>query len=75
MYADGLMSKFRNQFPELKESDCMLYLYSIAGFSARAISILIDEKIEVVYNRKSRLKTKIKNSKSENKTLFLNYLG
>lgn len=75
MYADGLMSKFRNQFPELKESDCMLYLYSIAGFSARAISILIDEKIEVVYNRKSRLKTKIKNSKSVNKTLFLNYLG
>lgn len=73
-YRDNLMSHFRESFPEMKESDCILYLYSVAGFSARAISIFINEKLEVVYNRKSRLKQKINRSTSAERDKFLLYL-
>jgi len=73
-YKDNLMIRFREEFPDMKESDCILYLYAVAGFSSRAISIFIREKLEVVYNRKSRLKQKINRSTSPNATTFGQYL-
>lgn len=73
-YRDNLMSHFRESFPEMKESDYILYLYSVAGFSARAISIFINEKLEVVYNRKSRLKQKINHSTSAERDEFILYM-
>lgn len=73
-YKDNLMIRFREEFPDMKESDCILYLYVVAGFSSRAISIFIGEKLEVVYNRKSRLKQKINRSTSPNATTFGQYL-
>ena len=73
-YRNNLMSRFREAFPDMKESDSLLYLYSVAGFSPRAISIFIGEKLEVVYNRKSRLKQKINRSLSPEKESFLQYM-
>lgn len=73
-YKDNLMIRFREEFPDMKESDCILYLYAVAGFSSRAISIFIREKLEVVYNRKSCLKQKINRSTSPNATTFGQYL-
>lgn len=73
-YKGNLMARFRNEFPELKESDCTLYLYAVAGFSSRAISIFIGEKLEVVYNRKSRLKQKINRSTSPDVATFAQHL-
>ena len=73
-YKDNLMTRFRAEFPDMKESDCILYLYAVAGFSSRAISIFIGEKLEVVYNRKSRLKQKINRSASPNTAVFAQYL-
>ncbi len=73
-YKDNLMIRFREEFPDMKESDCILYLYAVAGFSSRAISIFIGEKLEVVYNRKSRLKQKINRSTSSNAVTFAQYL-
>ena len=73
-YRENLKSRFRETFPEIKESDGILYLYSVAGFSARAISIFINEKLEVVYNRKSRLKQKISRSSSIEKEKFMSYM-
>lgn len=73
-YKDNLMTRFKNEFPEMKESDYTLYLYAVAGFSSRAISIFIGEKLEVVYNRKSRLKQKINRSTSSNAVTFAQYL-
>ena len=73
-YKDNLMTRFRAEFPDMKESDCILYLYAVAGFSSRAISIFIGEKLEVVYNRKSRLKQKINRSASPNTSVFAQYL-
>ncbi len=68
------MIKFRNDYPTLKEADVRLFLYSAMGFSARAISTFLNENINVIYNRKSRLKTKIANSSSEEKSRFLRYI-
>lgn len=73
-YKDNLLIRFRNEFPDLKESDYVLYIYTIAGFSSRAISIFIGEKLEVVYNRKSRLKQKINKSNSNYKSVFISPL-
>lgn len=73
-YKDNLLIRFRNEFPDLRESDYVLYIYTIAGFSSRAISIFIGEKLEVVYNRKSRLKQKINKSNSNYKSVFISHL-
>ena len=73
-YKDNLMTRFREEFPEMKESDYLLYLYAVAGFSSRAISIFIGEKLEVVYNRKSRLRQKINRSTSPNAAAFAQHL-
>ncbi|MBQ8629745.1 MAG: tetratricopeptide repeat protein [Prevotella sp.] len=73
-YRNNLMIRFRETFPEMKESDCILYLYSVAGFSSRAISIFINEKLEVVYNRKSRLKQKINRRLTQENNIFTQFL-
>lgn len=74
-YLDNIMIKFRNDFPNLKESDIRLFLYSAIGFSSRAISTFLNENISVIYNRKSRLKSKISNSTSPEKHTFINYIS
>lgn len=73
-YRNNLMIRFRTNFPEFKEADCVLFLYIIAGFSSRAISIFINEKLDVVYNRKSRLKQKIIRSNSPEKEIFVKHI-
>ncbi|MDE7189418.1 MAG: hypothetical protein K2N96_04655 [Muribaculaceae bacterium] len=58
---NNLYSDFRNDLPGLKEADYLLYLFSIFRLSNASISLLLKEdKIEAVYNRKRRLKDKIK---------------
>lgn len=73
-YQNNMMSEFRNSFPKTKESDLKLFLYTVVGFSPRAISLLINEDINIVYSRKHRLKNKIKNSTSPRKDIFLGFL-
>lgn len=70
-YRDNLMSKFRHEFPQLKEADYQLFLYHALSLSQRSICIFLQEKSEVVYNRKNRLKNKIQNSRSDKKELFM----
>ena len=72
-YTDGIYSAFKKDFPKLKEEDYRLFLYLIFGFSARSISLFMEEKIEVIYNRKSRLKSKIKSSNVTLKNEYLEY--
>ena len=69
-YKDHLMERFRQTFPDLKEQDYQLFLYVVAGFSSRAISIFMNEKLDVVYNRKSRLKRKLKTGITEQDNVF-----
>lgn len=72
-YADNLISKFRLEIPNLKDDEVRFFMYTVIGFSARSISLFLDDKVENIYNRKSRLKSKIKNSDSASKVLFLSY--
>jgi pentatricopeptide repeat protein len=57
--SNQLITGLRQTKSTLKESDFQLLAYLIAGFSNRSISILLCEKIEIVYNRKYHLKGKI----------------
>ena len=70
-YKDNVMTKLNQAFPDMGNSDKNLFMYIVLGFSARAISIFMNEKIDVVYNRKSRLKQKISRSDSQYKELLL----
>lgn len=72
---DNLISDFRKDYTELKDSDIQLFIYLVMGFSPRAISVLISQKLEVVYNRKSSLKRKIKEGNSTQKELYLRYFA
>ncbi len=73
-YRDNLMTKFIQEFPQIKTSEKMLFMYIVLGFSARAISIFMNENIDVVYNRKSRLKQRIIKSNAPNKESFLKHI-
>lgn len=70
-YKDNIMVKFKEDLPHFKEQDHLLFLYVVAGFSYRAISIFMDLKIENLYNRIYRLRTRISNSSAPNKEIFL----
>lgn len=72
-YTNGLFSKFKKDFPKCKDEEYRLFLFLMMGFSARSISLFLGEKIEVIYNRKSRLKAKIKNSDISRKMDYLAY--
>jgi DNA repair ATPase RecN len=57
--SNNLITDLKQNVHTLKASDFQLLAYLLAGFSNRSISILLCEKIEVVYNRKYHLKGKI----------------
>lgn len=69
---DNIIAKLRAQFPRFKVSDIDLLCYIYAGFSAPIISLLTGDSVANVYNRKSRLKSRIANSDTPDKDLFLN---
>lgn len=54
-----LLTKLRSAMPDIKPDDYALAAYLACGFSNRAIALLLEEKIDVIYKRKSRLKAKI----------------
>ncbi len=72
---DRAVTRLREQLPQLKESDRLLFCYLVAGFSSRVISLFLQEKIENVYNRKSRLKSRISTSEAPDKELFLKLMN
>ena len=74
-HAHNLCSNFKRDFPDLKERDYNLFLYSVSGLTAPAISIILGESKEVIYNRKSRLKVKIKHSGIEEAATYLSYMN
>ncbi|MBD5285854.1 MAG: hypothetical protein HDS29_06215 [Bacteroides sp.] len=55
-YKDNVATDFKEDFPGLPQRDYILFLYSAAGFSRQAISYLMGDNVDVVSNRKTRLK-------------------
>ncbi|MDE6535309.1 MAG: hypothetical protein K2K82_04790 [Muribaculaceae bacterium] len=57
---DNMLVRVKGCFPEIKPVDYQLLVYQACGFSARTISLLLGENIDVIYKRKSRLKSRLR---------------
>ena len=73
-HKNNVMAVLREEFPEFSEMDFRLICYSIAGFSAKAISVFTGNSTTNIYTRKSRLKAIIADSDYINKEELLKYL-
>lgn len=72
----NIFTSFRMEFPKLVEADYLFFLYSIFGFSNSSIALFLQEKDTMaVYDRRKRMKRRIKNSTSKDKDRFLVVLG
>ena len=56
---DNLLVMVKEKYPEIKPEDYQLLVYLASGLSTRTISLLLDETVDVIYKRKSRLKTRL----------------
>lgn len=75
LICNNVISNLKNDFPNLKEIDYRLFLYTILGFSMSAITFFLKEKnISSIYERKRRLKDKIKKSDNIRKKIYLDFL-
>ncbi len=73
---DGLVASFKKDFPDLRQADRLLFLYTVLGFSHNAIALILkEEKMTAVYNRKRRLKDKIKALDPIKAERYLNYFN
>lgn len=72
---NGVMTKLREEFPTLKEEEYRLLCYVFAGFSNQAIAVFTKSESGTVATRKSRLKSKILNSNTQNRDLFKRVFG
>ena len=72
-YNNGLMDRFRADFPKLSKSRFRFALYLFCGFSLPSISIFAGMELRNVYVLKSRLKSLISGSDSPYKAEYLRY--
>ena len=68
---DGIMTNLRNEMPDLKEADYVVFRLLVAGFDATVISHLLHTSINTVYIRKSRIKSRIVHSDPPHRAQFL----
>jgi len=74
-HAHNLYSNFKRDFPNLKDRDYHLFIFSVSGLTAPAISIILGESKEIIYNRNSRLRLRMKNSGVADAELYLSYMS
>lgn len=71
---DNLISDFKNDIPGMKDIDYRLFLFSVYGLSNASIALLLnEEKIDAVYNRKRRLKDRIKKLDSDKSARYTQF--
>lgn len=71
---DNLLTDFKKDLPSLKEADYHLFLFSVCGLTNASICLLLNEdKVEAVYNRRRRLKDKIKNLDVEKSNRYMQF--
>ena len=70
---DGLVSRFRSQYPDLKDEYVRLFCLQAAGFNSTTISTLLEKDKQYIYNKIWRLKTKIVYSDAPDRDVFLSY--
>jgi len=75
MHYDNVITSLKSDLPKLKQNDYALFLYTILGFSISSIAAIIGvDNINSVYERKRRLKNKIKELECDNKDHYLELL-
>lgn len=57
---DNLLLRVKESYPAITAEDYRLLVYLAGGFSTRTICLLLGESAEVVYKRKSRLKSRMR---------------
>lgn len=71
---NGVMARFRRDFPRRSEKDYRLMSFVIAGFDANTVALLLDmPSTAAVHMRKSRLKSLILTSDNQKKNNYLKY--
>lgn len=68
---NNIADRLQQQFPTINTNELNLFLYLCAQFSPRVIALFMTDKLENIYNKKSRLKRKIQNSNATDKEEFL----
>ena len=68
---DNVVSRLREQLPDLSEDNIRLFTYAAAGFSSTTISTILEKDKSIVYNRIWRLKNRIADSQAPDKDFFV----
>jgi hypothetical protein len=71
---DGLIQKLRQEFPDWKNEEYLLYIFTASGFSKTTISTLLEKDKKSIYNRVWRMKNRISSSDAPDKNIFLEHL-
>lgn len=71
---DGLIQKLRQEFPDWKNEEYLLYIFTASGFSKTTISTLLEKDKKAIYNRVWRMKNRISSSDAPDKDIFLEHL-
>lgn len=76
LHHNDIMCRIKEDIPNIKDADYRLIIYSILGFSNTAIALFLkEEKITAIYDRRKRLKSKLKNLNSPYKTEYINIIS
>lgn len=67
----GMIDILHDELPDMKPEEYRLFVYLACNLSNRSIALLLGESIDVVYKRKSRLKSKISNLNPPHSSVFL----
>lgn len=57
---NNILARIKESLPAIKPNDYQLIVYLASGFSTPTICLLLGESADVVYKRKSRLKSRLK---------------
>ncbi len=68
---NDMLKLLRREYPEMKPEEYRLAVYLAGNLSNRTIALLLDESIDVIYKRKSRLKARIASSEMLHTDLFM----
>ena len=70
---NNIVDRLSLQVQSLSKNEINQFLYLCAQFSPRVISLFMNDKLENIYNKKSRLKRKIINSNAPDAKQFLRF--
>lgn len=73
-FMGNLLVNFREQLPDMGKEDMNMVVYLYAGFSAKAVCVIMDLKLKNFYTRRSRLKERILASDAPDRDLFASIL-